>query len=103
MFSTVIVNATCEKCGRSHQQDCQFKTGHDHALPVATQGGVIADVPPGDYEGVVDRLCKACMPSNEERGRAVRGGWDPLQDWRVTVRSDQTVTAKHEPGFREGY
>ena len=100
MFSTVWVERPCELCKTPARTDVQFKTGSEvGALPRAECGDVIdcPDLcPPGRYEGLAARLCKACEPPWPLSAHIVYHGYDALAHWIVTVDAEHRVTA--EPG-----
>jgi hypothetical protein len=72
MFRSVQMDLSCQRCGRSHPAEVQFKTGKDWC-EVHAVGDRVDDLPAGEaWEGIADRFCGSCQVEHRvERERAM--------------------------------
>jgi hypothetical protein len=62
LYSTVMAELDCQRCGRPYQADVQFYTEDDSGLPVYVEGQAVPALPPGaTFEGIADSYCRDCM------------------------------------------
>lgn len=61
VYRIVKTKLACLQCLQSYIAEAQFKTGEDRSMPIYNEGDVVADIDPGEYEGIADSLCKNCL------------------------------------------
>jgi len=72
VYRSVEMDLACERCGRVHRTDIQFKTGEDRCQ-VYTIGEHVADLPVDEpWGGIAERWCRSCREDHwAERERAM--------------------------------